>query len=324
LVKALGAIKTTGFKIDLVETKDKLTGFKVIHYPYFDLFFPSLPLVKKAKTIVTVHDVIPLRFPRQYPPGLKGELNFKKQKFSLKKAQAVITDSNQSKIDIINYLGYPKNKIRVIYLACSDDYRPIQSTMILNSIIAKYRLPKRFVLYVGDVNYHKNVLRLVKACQQLKIPLVIVGKKAIERDFDQSHIENQPLVQLNKLCKKDSQIIRLGFIPTQDLVAIFNLAAAYCQPSLYEGFGLPVLQAMACGTPVVAAKAGSLPEVCGQAALMVDPRKQEKIVQGLKVILSDSEIRGKLIKVGFEQVKKFSWKKTARETLVVYGQVAKQ
>jgi glycosyltransferase involved in cell wall biosynthesis len=321
LIQALKAIKKPDFEVRLIEKGRLPQAVDLVHYPYFDLFFPTLPLKIMIKTVVTIHDVIPLLFPDHYPPGIRGKLNFSRQKAALKGVSAVITDSQASKKDVAKHLKYPNKKIFVVHLAPQSVVRPIKSKKILDSIMVKYQLPKKFVLYVGDVNYHKNVLGLIKACKRIQIPLVIVGKQAVAKDFNKNHVENQPLVRLIGQYGNDPDIIRLGFVPDKDFAAIYNLASVYCQPSFYEGFGLPVLEAMVAGTPVVAAKAGSLPEVCGEAALMVSPEKPDHLAMGIQKVLSDKNLCDRLIKSGFQQVKKFSWEKTAAETINIYRKV---
>jgi len=298
--------------------------FDLVHYPYFDLFLLTLPLKKMAKTVVTIHDVTPLVFPEHYPPGIKGKIKFLIQKFSLQNTAAVITDSHNSKKDIKMYLGYPEEKISVVYLAPGEKFKKMPTGSWQLATQRKYSFPDQFALYVGDVNWNKNILGLVKACKKIKVPLVIVGKQAVQEDFDRQHIENQSLVQLIERYGKDSEVKKLGFVSEEDLVKIYNLATAYCQPSFYEGFGLPVLEAMACGCPVVAAKTSSLPEICGEAAILIDPKDYNDIARGLKKVISDKMTRDKLRKNGFVQAKKFSWRKTALETLKVYERVAKK
>jgi glycosyltransferase involved in cell wall biosynthesis len=288
-----------------------------------------LPLKKPKPVVVTIHDVIPLVFPEYYPCGIKGTIKFQIQKLSLKGAKAVITDSENSKKDLFKYLNYPKEKIYVIPLAPSDIFKPVKSTILLDRIKVKYNLPEKFVLYVGDLNYNKNISGLIRAFYKLKtqnsklktttknLKLVLVGKAFT----DESLKETQQLVQLIKSLGLNDKIIRLGWIPTKDLVGIYNLATVYCQPSFYEGFGLPVLEAMACGCPVVAANTSSLPEICGEAALMVDPYDINDIVRGISKVISDKAIGETLRKNGFNQVKKFSWKKVANETYKVYQKV---
>lgn len=321
LIKALQLIKVADFEIVLVEKGEIPKDCDLIHYPYFDLFFMTLPLVRKKKTMVTIHDTTPLVFPEHYPPGIKGRLRLKAQKLALKTASGVIADSKNSKKDIAQYLDYSKEKIYVVYLAAADIFQPIKETKQLEKVKKKYKLPNQFILYVGDVNYNKNILSLVKACKSIKIPLVIVGKQAVQKEFDKSHIENQPLVQLIKLYGKDPKVIRVGFVPDEDLVALYNLATIYCQPSFYEGFGLPVLEAMACGTPVVTSKKASLPEITGKAAVFVDPYDINDIANGLTVAIDDEDLREDLIARGLKQAKKFSWEQVANETYKVYQKV---
>jgi glycosyltransferase involved in cell wall biosynthesis len=232
-----------------------------------------------------------LLFPKAYPPGIRGKVKFILQKQTLQKVTHVITDSKTSKADIVKYLDYPQEKISVIYLAPAND----RSTKTpKDEVIEKYHLPPRFILYVGDINYNKNVLGLISACKLINIPLVIVGKQAVSDDYDATHTENQPLVELIRRYGKDTDIIRLGFIEEANLKTIYQLAAVYCQPSFYEGFGLPVLEAMSHGCPVVAANTGSLPEICGGAAIMCKPTSTS-IAEALHKTLQDENLRQNLI-----------------------------
>jgi glycosyltransferase involved in cell wall biosynthesis len=335
-------IKEQEIKIEALDFSNlgfRISDFDAIHYPYFDLFFLTLPLKKSAKTIVTIHDVIPLVYPKHYPPGIKGKMKLLIQKFSLQGTSAVITDSVNSKKDVFKYLNYPENKIQVIPLASGKEFKPITNHQSLVAVRKKYSLPDKFVLYVGDVNWNKNIAGLLKAFAKLvsskqwsvtrrKSPnteyrtpitsLVLVG----DAFKDKSLPEVQELLRLIKSLKIERQVLMPGFISGKDLVAIYNLATVYCQPSFYEGFGLPVLEAMTCGCPVVASKVASLPEICGDAAVMVDPRDYNNIAKGLEKLIRDKSTRNKLIEKGFKQVKKFSWEKTAKETLRVYEKVA--
>ena len=319
LIEALQKVDKKNEYILTTRSLQLTTQVDFIHYPYFDLFFLTLPLRKSKPTVVTIHDVTPLVFPEHFPPGIRGKIKFKIQKFSLKGVKAVITDSKNSKKDIINYLGYPKEKIFVVPLAPGKEFRLITNHQSLIATKQKYQLPDAFVLYVGDVNYNKNIPGLVKTCEKIKVPLVIVGKQAVEKNINRLHPENKDLVWLQDYCQ--SPVTLLGFVSTEDLVAIYNLATVYCQPSFYEGFGLPVLEAMACGCPVVAANTSSLPEICGKAAVMVNPYDINDIVTGLKKVLYDISIYDILRKRGLAWVKKFSWEKTAKETIKVYQNV---
>lgn len=320
LVDCLKAQKSKDFEIIFFDGEEVPKGIDLVHYPYFDLFKPTLK-IGNQKTVVTVHDVIPLLFSSHYPPGLRGRVNFWLQKRSLLASSSVICDSRASKRDIAKHLNYPKKKIHVVYLAANKIYKPVKSESMLRAVKKKYHLPKKFVLYVGDVNYHKNLLGLIAAVKKTDLPLVIAGKAATAKTFDSSHIENQPLVKIIKEFGDDPKVRRLGFVPDKELVVLYNLASVYCLPSFYEGFGLSILEAMACGTPVVAAKTGSLPEVCGQAAVMVNPRKVDQMAKQLSKVALDSKLSKKLSDEGISQAKKFKWQKTAEQTLEVYREV---
>ncbi|MFH1289097.1 MAG: glycosyltransferase family 1 protein [Patescibacteria group bacterium] len=322
LVCALENLKNKDLDIIIVEDpKKKIKDCDLIHYPYFDFFSLSLPFFKSKKTIVTIHDTIPLIFPRFYPSGVRGALRLKMQKLSLLTASAVITDSVSSEKDIEKYLNYPKEKIYVAPLSQGKEFKVLKDEKAFSRIRNKYSLPERFVLYVGDVNYNKNVLSLVKACKLNKITLVIAGRQARQKNFDKNHIENRPLARLLERYGKDKDVKRVGFVEDKDLVVLYNLAEVYCQPSYYEGFGLPVLEAMASGTPVVSSNKSSLPEAAGGAAILVDPENIEDIARGIRLAIEDHDLRQKLIDRGLKRSAEFSWEKTALKTYEVYKKV---
>jgi len=321
--------KYSSFQIELIEQQYSnsnitIQQFSLIHYPYFNPFFSTLPKYEKVPVVVTVHDLTPLKFSKHYPPGIKGKLRWFGQKNRLRKVRAIITDSQNSKKDIIKIVGYPENQIHVVYLAPDSNFKVIKSTTILCSIVVKYELPKKFVLYVGDVNWNKNVPGLVKACGKIGIPLVIVGKQAVSKDFDQNHPENQDLVWLQKEAQNNPHIHLLGFVDDKDLPVIYNLATVYCQPSFHEGFGLPVLEAAQCGCPVVCSNQGSLPEVGEEVVAYFNPWQERDLEKTLKKVWGSEALRKKLSQKGLAQAKKFSWQKTAKNTVKVYQAVLKQ
>jgi glycosyltransferase involved in cell wall biosynthesis len=240
------------------------------------------------------------------------------QKFALKKADAIITDSNCSKNDIIKYVGISKDKVSVVYLAAGEEFKVLEKGPWEKEISKKYNLPEKFVLYVGDVTWNKNLPRLIEAVQKEYLPLVMVGKALTEEGFDKDNPWNRDLVKVHELISKDKKITRLGFISSEDLVKIYNLASVFIMPSLYEGFGLPILEAMSCGCPVVTTKEGSLEEVAGDAAYFVDGYSLESIREGIKKVFSNDKLRKELTAKGLGNVNKFSWEKTAKETLAVY------
>jgi len=312
-----------GLKIEAVDfEKVDLSTYDLMHFTYFNPFFLTLPFNKPAKTIVTIHDTIPLIYPNQYPPGIRGLFKFKIQKFLLNKVDGIITPSETSKKDVVRFLGVPAGKIRVIYEAPREVFRRLEiRDQSLVGIRKKYNLPSSFVLYVGDVNYNKNILGLADSCKIAKIPLVIVGKQAVSIDVDFAHLENQPFKHFLEKYGKDTSILRLGYVLDEDLVALYNLASVYCQPSFYEGFGLSVLEAMACGLPVVCSKTQALVEIAEDAALFADPKKPEDLARAITKILKNKKTKKLFVKKGFERAKMFSWVKTARETIDFYKSV---
>ncbi|HSA83329.1 MAG TPA: glycosyltransferase family 1 protein, partial [Patescibacteria group bacterium] len=182
-------------------------------------------------------------------------------------------------------------------------------------------LPEKFILYVGDVTWNKNLPRLVQAISQLDISLVMVGKALAEKDFDRANSWNADRVKLEEAIGGNKNILKLGFVSDDDLVVLYNAATAFVFPSLYEGFGLPVLEAMQSGCPVITTKEGSLAEVAGDGAYFVDAYREESIADGIRKVFNDQDLQKKLVEKGLQQAKKFSWKKTAEQTIAVYKKV---
>jgi len=290
----------------------------LVHYPYFEPFFLTLPVFKKYKTVVTVHDLTPLVFKKYFPVGIRGNIKWSIQKLSLKSANAIITDSESSKKDIVKFTGISQDKVRAVYLAASEMFKPNKNTLLLHRIKVKYDLPDRFVLYVGDVTWNKNLPRLIEAIKKINVTLVMAGSALVQNDFDRSNAWNQDLLKVQKMVENDKRIIRLGFVPTEDLVSIYNLATVFAMPSLYEGFGLPILEAMSCGCPVVTTKEGSLIEIAGDAAYSVDAYSIDSIVNGIGEVFFSSKVQNGLSEKGLVQAKKFAWKKTAKDTMRIY------
>jgi glycosyltransferase involved in cell wall biosynthesis len=342
-------INALGKKVEAVDFKEvDLTRYDVVHYPYFNPFHRTLPFRKQGKTVVTIHDVIPLIYPKHYPPGLKGGVRFLLQKYLLKQVDAVIADTEASKKDIVRFLGVSPSKIFPIHLAPAKHFRKLDAGGWRLEIRKKYNLPDRFVLYVGDlyvgdVNYNKNISGLVRACELARLPLVIVGKQALEVEerglgldvlsgpkdwvrflFNIPHPELAHYKQILASFEKSKSILRLGFIPDKDLVAIYNLATIYCQPSFYEGFGLPVLEAMACGTPIVASETQALVEIAEGAVLFANPHEPKDMAEKMKKIIENKGLQESLINKGKQKLFAFSWKKTAKQTFQVYRQILKE
>lgn len=306
-------------------------NINLVHYPYFEPFFLTLPFFKKQITAVTVHDLTPLVFKKYFPSGVRGKMKWQIQKMALKSADAIITDSESSKKDVIKYTGLPSSKIHTVYLAAGEEFKQVQSSTLrlrsgrefkVQSLKEKYNLPEKFVLYVGDVTWNKNLPRLVEAVKQINVTLVMVGSALVQKKFDPTNPWNQDLLKVSKSTEGDKRIIKLGFVPIEDLVGIYNLATVFVMPSLYEGFGLPILEAMSCGCPVVTTKEGSMPEVAGNAAYYVNPYDINDIANGIGEVFFSQKLQNELSQKGLKQTRKFSWKETARKTTSVYEKVA--
>jgi glycosyltransferase involved in cell wall biosynthesis len=290
----------------------------IYHYPKFNPYVVNLPFSKRGKIVLTIHDLIPLIYKNNYPSGLRGKFKFLLNKLLLNNVDKIITISNTSKKDIIRILNINHNKISVTYLAAKENFKKIIEEEKLVAVTKKYNLPKKFVLYVGDVNYNKNLFILAKACKKINIPLVIIGKQAAELNIPNNNVENKPFIDFIKEFGKDKDIIRLGFVDDENIASVYNLATVYCQPSLYEGFSLPILEALNCGVPVVASKIQTHEEIFGDSVLYFDKNDYLDLAEKLNKVINDNNLRNELIEKGFQAIKKYSWKKTAKETLSVY------
>lgn len=293
----------------------------IIHYPFFDLFFPTLPLWRKAKTLVTIHDVIPLLHPGEYPVGKRGTLALWHQKAALKTVAGVITDSAASATDIEKYLKVPFKKIHVIHLAANPDLGPINPAEAKKTA-EKFSLPDQYLLYVGDINYNKNLPQLIKALKFLpaEIQLVCVGKNFYPHDIPEWRwIETQ--IALSDVANRVKFITNVLPADSTSLSAIYAGAIAYIQPSLSEGFGLPVLEAMTCLTPVIAANNPALIEIVADSGLLVDP-VAEKFADAVIEILAWSKTkRQDQLEQAARYASSFSWTKTALATAKIYQQL---
>lgn len=344
IIKAIKRLRDEEIKLfDVDFEKADLVKYDVVHFTHFHPYFSTLLSKMPENSVVMIHDLIQLIYPKQYQPGFKGKLIFRKQKKLVRKVSAIIVPSETTKKDVVRFLDIPPDKIYVIYEAQREVFKPISDKKLLTSIRKKYDLPSKFVLYVGDVNYNKNIPGLVEACKKADVNLVICGKQAKEieemgvslyelhgpRDyirflFNIPHPELAHYSELVDEFTKNPKIFRLGFVPDSDLAAIYNLAVVYVQPSFYEGFGLPVLEAFASDTPVVVAKTNALVEVAGDASLVANPSKPSDIAEKIKMAMTDTDLRVKLIKKGAKRAKDFSWKKAAVETLRVYEIINEQ
>jgi glycosyltransferase involved in cell wall biosynthesis len=290
------------YKLDLIHTPKSATSF----------FYP-------IKNVVTILDVIPLLYPEteRFPNRLYWKIQIP---VAIKKADIIITISRSAKKDICQMFNVSENKIKVVYLCYNERMKPIDaSDRILKKVKEKYHLPDKFILFVGTIQPRKNLDKLFRAYALLKngnkinnSKLVICGR------FGWFY---KPLLNLLNELKIKKDIKFLNFIPDSELPYIYSLAELFVYPSQYEGFGLPVLEAMACGVPVITSNSSSLPEVAGNSAIKIDPRDTQGLSDSIRQVLFNEKIKNTLVKRGLEQAKKFSWGKCAKETLKIYEKI---
>lgn len=292
----------------------------LVHYPFFDLFSHTLPLSQSKPTVITIHDVIPLKYPPHFPVGIRGRLSHFLQRLALKRVSHIITDSLASKADITKYLRVKPEKVTVVPLAPSST----RGNFRLSSKVKKdYGLPDQFLLYVGDINWNKNLPALITAlsAQSSSVHLVCVGKVFRDKpDIPEYHAVTKAI----KDHDLSSRVHLLGYVPSHHLPLIYRLATLYVQPSWDEGFGLPVLEAMRLGTPVLSSNRGSLPEVGGDAVYYFDPGVTGDLSAKLKKLLSKEGNLSALIEKGMAHANTYSWDRVAKETLAVYKHALSQ
>jgi glycosyltransferase involved in cell wall biosynthesis len=285
--------------------------------PGVDLFHATdhlLPYFRRIKSVFTLHDLIFLFHPETHKSLNRWFLTLMMPRF-LRAADAVIAVSECTKRDAIRFYRIPEEKITVIYEGVNPRFRPASPEAIA-AVRARYGLPERFILYVGTIEPRKNLTTLLEAFHHLlatyDLRLVIVGKKGwlYERFF-------RRLRELGL----EGQVIFTGYVPDEDLPAIYSAADLFVFPSLYEGFGLPVLEAMACGAPVVCSNTSSLPEVAGDAALLVDPTDARALTGAMEQVLTNERLWATLRAKGMERARGFTWEKAAYRTWEVYQQV---
>jgi glycosyltransferase involved in cell wall biosynthesis len=268
------------------------------------LFVPAhtLPVIRRPglKTVVTVHDLGSEYLPQMHQLKQRIYLRFM-QKFQLKSATKIIAVSKATKQDLVERVGIDPNKIEVIYEGYDKDlFKTTKADAFANSL-------KPYYLFVGTIQPRKNLERLIKAFSKMNNnSLVIVG---------QAGWMSEKIYHLPKELGIEDMVKFLGYVPDDKLPALYSGAIALVFPSLFEGFGLPILEAQTCGCPVITSNISSMPEVAGKGAILVNPYSVDDIVKGMERVKREGE-REKLIKAGFENIKRFSWEKCAEETLV--------
>jgi len=287
-----------------------------------DIYFNPryvLPIFKgNIKMVVTIHDMIALMFPEIWP-GISGFRIRNYIKYSSQRADIIITISSWAKKDIVRILKVPKDKVKVIYCGINKKlFKPIPDLSLQRLVKRKYGIRKNFILTVGPLGARKNHDRLIDAYSILPkyiredYQLIVTGEK--------KGTYNNLLGKASKTCLVDD-IIFTGFIPEKEMPVVINAASLFVFPSLYEGFGIPLLEAMACGAPILASNVSSIPEVVGGAALLFDPYDINEMASVIDRAITNKNLRQKLVQRGFERIKKYSWENTAKEILGVFREL---
>ena len=265
---------------------------------------------RRFPLVVTVHDVAVLRFPELFRPWQRHYTRVVLPRVA-RRARAVIAASRATKQDVVELLGVPEDRVRVIANGLTPGIRPVApDSARARGVRARYALPERFILTVGSVEPRKNLRRLIEAVR-------LVSERSDGRDFALVHAGPEGWLS-HDVPRGNGRVRFLGHVSSEDLAVLYSLARGCAYPSLWEGFGLPVLEAMACGCAVLTSRVSALPEVAGDAALLVEPTSVEEITDGLARLWTDDALRARLAQRGIERAKEFSWERAAAETAAVY------
>ena len=293
----------------LLNSYIRKTRLDIFHEPFF-----TSPFFKICPTIITVYDIACYIHPEFF--DLKTKLYFSLLVLrSIKNADCIITISDSAKKDMVNYLKIKPDKIEVIYAGLDNNFTKINSESKLKNIKIKYNISKDYILHVSFISPRKNLINLIKAFDIFKkntkegIQLVIAGGKGWN---------SKKVFELVKSLKLEKDIIFTDHVLKEDLIILYSYAILFIYPSIYEGFGLPTLEAMACGCPVITSKLSSLPEVCEDAALYINPYDIEDMAATILNLTIDDSLKKLLVIKGFKNIKRFNWVKTATETLKIY------
>lgn len=295
----------------MLPTLLKRTQLDLCHYTN-----ASAPLHQTRPFVLTIHDAS-LFVHREHHPVSRLVAIRALLPLLARRAAAVITVSQHARAELLRALDVPTDKIHVIYEAPPPHFVPAHDKKYLTAVKEKFALPDKYILYLGTLEPRKNLTRLVQATSQLhhygcQIPLLLVGPKGWHMNGFKEEISRlgaEPMVRY------------LGYVPSEALPAIYSLATVFAFPSLYEGFGLPPLEAMACGTPVLTSQASAMAEVGGDAVHLIDPYSVESITEGLHNLLTNAPLREELSQLGQKHAQQFSWERAAQETTAVYRQV---
>jgi len=291
---------------------------RVLRQQEVEVFHGPATLIPLSRTdcasVVTIHDLVAFLYPETIPRKYAIYMRWLIKRV-VERADLVISVSENTKEDLVRLLGVDPKRIMVVYEAAPPGFHAISDADRLNWVRHRYGLEDPFVYHVGNIEPRKNLVRLVKAFMLMRqrtkrrVKLVITGQKG--------WLTNMLFRELDGM-QLGEEVVFTGYVPRHELPLLMNAAEAFVFPSLYEGFGLPALEAMSCGTPLVTSNISSLPEIVDQAAVMVDPLEVESIAQGLERVLEDEDLRARLVRDGLARSRRFSWERAARETLEAY------
>lgn len=291
-------------------------SWEMLTHPVDVLFIPAsaLPFYHPKKSVATVHDVAWRIYPAAFTKIMRRYLEWS-TKLAIKSAAKVITVSEATKKDLWKFYQVPAEKVEVTYLGLNSDYRPMTYEEV-QPVLDKYGLVyQKYVIFVGTMQPRKNIIRLVEAFQKIRKENRVEEKLAI---FGGKGWLWEPILEKIKSASVDGSVKYFNYAPQEDLPSLYAGARLMTLPALYEGFGLPPLEAMASGTPVVVSNISSLPEVVGEAGKLIDPTSVDSIAAGLLEVLTNPKLREDMIAKGLIQSKKFTWENTAKETLAVF------
>ncbi|MEO6051266.1 MAG: glycosyltransferase family 1 protein [Pyrinomonadaceae bacterium] len=304
---------------------------QVLEHKIDVFFFPAVysyfPIFNRTKIVVTLHDLIADHHPDLIFPDTRSKIFWKlKQNAAVKQAHLIATVSEYSKQQIIEYFNLRPSRLRIISEAAGPDFKVLNAYEDMDNDLVRYGLEKgeKFLLYVGGISPHKNLSVLIDAFKLIvdkrnsRIKLVLVGDYKDDPFFSAYPSLKKQVTDLGL----EERVIFTGFVPDHDLAYLYNAATLLVLPSLEEGFGLPAVEAMSCGTPVAASNCGSLPEILGDAGRFFDPRDPQDISTTIRQILSDDGLQARMREDGLNRSQQFLWKRAAEDTLAIFSELA--
>lgn len=292
-----------------------------VHLNECDVFFgPNFrgAFAPGLKTVITVHDMAHEYYPETVQDHV---LKYFRTDFpsQVERSHLIIAVSETTRRDVINFLNVPEEKVKVVYNGVSSEFRPVTDVARRAEVRQRYALPEHFLLMVGSIQPRKNVTgvlsavgRLVRKSPSSPLHLVLAGGSSWKSD------ELKKIISDNGLT---DYVHFTGYVPEEDLTTLYSMSDIFLFPSLYEGFGLPVIEAMACGVPVVTSNSSCLPEIAGDAAILVDPHNHDDIADGIERLLMDQELRNVCTERGLARAQKFSWENAGRQLLEIFHEI---